>query len=138
MKFASPVVDLHDYIWGATDRQFRQKEFHHLIKYYYAVLSQQIRRLGSDPSQLFPYRAFEDHLKRFSIFAFLIAPIRIEVLLAGEGEFSDLDELATKISNGDDNISLVTHQSEETRQLYRTRLGDIFDDLIALGYDFWI
>lgn len=71
IRFVSPVTDLLYAIFIGSDKDFRRKEHQRLIKFYYDTLSTQIRRLGSDPNNVYPYSVFQEHLKRFAVIIFI-------------------------------------------------------------------
>lgn len=136
IRFVSPVTDLLYAIFIGSDKDFRQKEHQRLIKFYYDTLSTQIRRLGSDPNNVYPYSVFQEHLKRFAVIIFMLGPLMAEVMVADSATTSDLDEVSTRMTNGDKDVSLVGVFNEETQQRFKTRVDDLLNDLIEFGY-YW-
>lgn len=97
------------------------------------------RRLGSDPDSLFPYAAFEEHLKRFALYIFIMGPMMSEVMVAGAADIPDLDEMSTKLKSADDSsagASIIGEFCEATQREYVARLEELFNDLIDMGF-YW-
>lgn len=134
VRYCSPVIDLHYNIFATTDGELRRKEYKNLMKHYYRSLSTNIRRLGSDPDKLFPASAFEEHLKRFGKFAFMMSPMVVSVMLADPNDVPDLDELSSDVASGKDGVDLISGLNDENRPIYRKRMNDVFTDLVDLGY----
>lgn len=110
-RFSSPAIDLHNLIFGATDSQFRQKEYENLMDHYYKTLATTITRLGSDPEKLFTRSNFEDHLKRFGKFAFLMGPVFTAINLVDPNDIPNLDQYSADLAQNE-NVDLVKQYSE--------------------------
>ncbi|KAJ8708223.1 hypothetical protein PYW07_010348 [Mythimna separata] len=67
-RCASPVLDLSFMIYACTTQDLREKHYEELFKYYYEVLSTQIRALGSDPEQVYSWELFMSEVKKYSFF----------------------------------------------------------------------
>ncbi|CAH0714831.1 unnamed protein product, partial [Brenthis ino] len=67
-RCASPVLDIVFVIYACTDQELRKKHYDELLKYYYDVLSKQIRELGSDPDKIYPWDTFMAEIKKYSYF----------------------------------------------------------------------
>ncbi|CAK1589825.1 unnamed protein product [Parnassius mnemosyne] len=67
-RCASPVLDLAFFIYACTNRELRQKYYKDLLKYYYDVLSNQIRDMGSDPDKVYSWDVFMGEMTKYSYF----------------------------------------------------------------------
>ncbi|XP_045762649.1 uncharacterized protein LOC123865577 isoform X2 [Maniola jurtina] len=68
VRCASPVLDVAFFIYACTDQVLREKYYDDLLKYYYEVLSGQIRQLGSDPDKVYSVETFMQEIKKYSYF----------------------------------------------------------------------
>lgn len=67
-RCASPVLDIIFVIYACTDQDLRIKHYDELIEYYYNILSNQIRELGSDPDKIYSWDTFVGEIKKYSYF----------------------------------------------------------------------
>ena len=67
-RCASPVLDLTFMIYACTSQELREGHYDELLKYYYEVLSTQVRALGSDPDKLYSWDLFMSEIKKYSYF----------------------------------------------------------------------
>lgn len=106
------------------------------MKHYHTTLSNSIRRLGSDPEQLFPFADFECHLKKFAKFAFLMGPVMVQMMLTDPKNIPDLDTLSENVANGEEPTDFFKDLDTETQKIFNQRVNDLFTDLVELGY-YW-
>jgi len=133
--YSSPVLDLHYFMASATDKAFRQSEYENLMRHYHRSLSAAIRRLGSDPDQLFSYRDFENELKKFGSFALLMGTYVMEMTFANAESTPDLDELSEELtSNGEQTLPFYGVMTAKQNREYDQRINDLFDDCTEMGY----
>ncbi|KOB70161.1 putative Juvenile hormone-inducible protein, partial [Operophtera brumata] len=67
-RCASPVLDISFMIYACTTQDLRDRHYNELLKYYYDVLSTQIREMGSDPDKVYSWDLFMSEIKRYSYF----------------------------------------------------------------------
>ncbi|CAH0759824.1 unnamed protein product [Diatraea saccharalis] len=67
-RYASPVLDVVFFIYACTGKDLRDKHYRELLDYYYDVLSQQMREMGSDPDRIYSREAFWSDVKKYSYF----------------------------------------------------------------------
>lgn len=103
------------------------------MDHYYAALAEQIRKLGSDPDQLYPYNTFKTDLKKFSKLAFIMGLVMAQLLVANSDNLSDLDEISEKTGGSADFIQNI---DEETRSEYNLKVRNLLDSLIELDF-YW-
>lgn len=134
IRYSSPATDLVDNLFSSTDKALRDKEYHNLIQLYYDSLSKTINLLGSNANELFTNEDLIGEMKRFGVYALLISPLLMGVLLADPSEVSNLDEMFDKVASGEGRINLVSDLSAERQLEYDRRMNDVFEDVINLGY----
>lgn len=135
-RFGSPVLDLHYNLFCVSDKKLRDKEYQNLMKHYHQSLSDIVRKLGSDPDKLFPFGEFQESLKKFGKFAFVMAPILTQIMLADPKDVPDLDEMSVAMSNEGEDVEFVRGFDEATQLHYNERISDLMSDLIEYGY-YW-
>lgn len=94
-----------------------------------------IRKLGSDPEQLFPFHNFEEHLKKFAKLAFLMGPLMVMMMLADPKDIPDLDELSNDMGTKAE-FDFIKSYNEEVQKEYVSRINDLLTDLVELDY-YW-
>lgn len=87
--------------------------------------------MGSQPEKLFPYEEFVNELKECGNFAFLIAPIIIQICVVDPKDVNNLDEICRK---GDEPFDLVQGLSERSQSLFEERITGCIEDLVNFGY----
>lgn len=114
-RCASPVLDVSFFVYACTTRELRDKHYDELIDYYYDVLSQEIRSLGSDPDKIYPKSLFMEEIKKYSYFglgfSFESTPF---IVLAPEDAVSMEMESEEKL-NIDDFWQVKPFKTKETR-----------------------
>lgn len=123
--FGSPAIDIFYNIFSSTDKNLRNKEYNNLIELYYESLSKTVKLLGSDPDELFTFENLLSELKRFGVYALLMAPMLLQVSLAHSNEISNMDEMFDKVAEGESTIDLVTSLSNERQSEYDRRLNEV-------------
>lgn len=63
LQLGSPIIDLLNFIFTATDGPFRAKYYQKLIDHYYSEFSVALARLGLNVAHAFPRETFEAELK---------------------------------------------------------------------------
>lgn len=100
---------------------------------YYGTLSETIRKLGSNPDELYSFEQFQTQLKKFGEYMLLYAPIMFTLRLAEAKDFMDLDEYAERLENGEDVV--ITYPFEgDTQKKYHNLVNDNVIDLLRYGY----
>lgn len=134
IRFSSPATDLVDNLFSSTDKALRDKEHDNLVHLYHESLSKTVNLLGSNSDELFTYADLMNEMKKFGMYALLIAPLLLGVSLANPSEVSNLDEMFDKVASGEGRINLVVDLSAERQLEYDRRMNEIFEDVINLGY----
>lgn len=135
IRHCSPVVDLHYNLFTATDKELRDKEYENLLDLYYATLSQNITKMGSDPEKLISRAEFHRQLKRFGNFVLLTAPMIIQIALAKPKDIPNLDELWEQFANGDgETPEWVNFGEEDQEKLYIERIEEVVADVLKYDY----
>lgn len=133
-RFTSPVFDLMDILLITSDKEIRAKNYHNVVQHYYDTLSTSIERLGSDPTKLFTFEDLQGQLKKFGKYSFYIAITSTVALLPDECIPSS-SELCKTVPTADSNVTeYIKQYDEKTEITLRTRISDLFTDLLAWGY----
>lgn len=132
-RYAPPALDLLYNIFSATDKEFRAKHYNTLLKTYHSTLSENIRKLGSDPNKLYSYETLEQQLRKFGEFALLFGPMIIQIKVANAKDIGCLDEYAELVEKGEE-PDLLKDYDEETQIEYTRLINDLFTDLVNYGY----
>lgn len=121
---------------SSTDKKTRDEEFENFFREYLEQLSNNIRKMGSDPEKLFPYEALKEELKLSGIVGFLLGPMLIEISLAEAKDVTNLDEICDNLASGDgeQKLDLIQRLSGNAQLLYKKRLNDCIGDLVKYGY----
>lgn len=132
-RFGPPVLDLLYFIFTVTDKQFRQQHYHSLLEIYHNSLSQTIEKFGSDPEKLYTFDNLQSQLRKFGDFAVLFASMIIQVRVAKDEHFSDLDDFANSIDR-DQHVNVIGEYDSKTQAEYTIQINDLFTDLDNYGY----
>jgi len=133
-RFESPALDLHDVLFTASDKSFRDKHYKNLIRHYHNTLSESIRRLGSDPDKLFTYADLEAELRKTGSYAMIISIITTLLVIPQAKHIPDLYKLNGDTSYNDDTDNTYEPFDEATQQRYRERINGLFTDFMAYGF----
>lgn len=134
IRYVSPAIDLLNLIFTSTDKSTRKHHFRDLIRAYHDQLTNNIRKLGSQAENLFPYKAFVNELKECGNFAFLIAPIIIQISVVDPDDVTNSDEIGKESTEGDKEFDLVQGLSARSQSLFNERIIDCIEDLVQFGY----
>lgn len=129
MRYVSPAMDLLYYIFGSTDKAFRDKYYDKLLQTYYGSLSEIVRQLGSNPDKLFTFQDLQDELQKFGQYALWSGPMVKRSQLADSEDVADLDEFA----KGEEEY-MIRPFSGDKQAVFNDLANDIVLDLYNLGY----
>lgn len=138
-RYSSPAPDLLYQIFASTRKQMRDQSYTDLIKYYYAVLSDTITKLGSDPNVLFRFTDLENELRASGGFILIMGTLVIQYALAQANDLRNIDEyceqLANRINDSNNNAapSLLKSISEKTDPRIAA-INDLVGDVITYGF----
>lgn len=126
------MLDLYDVLLTTSDQEFRRLHYDNLVEHYYEVLSDSIRKLGSDPAKLMTFGDLLLLLKKFAKYGtfmtlatFILALPEDDVIPSGEQFSRPLQELEETV---------FPQFIEATRDVTCKRINDLFTDLVAWGY----
>lgn len=125
-RYASPVIDINLFIFTATDKAFREKNYHNLLNIYHFTLSANIRKLGSDPKKLFPFEMLEKELRNFAWHALLYGCFMGQFCIANQEHFVDVDEYCERLKSGEKCSILSNFDDNEA---FGVHINDLFDDV---------
>lgn len=135
-RYSSPVLDLLYYMFSATDKELRDKEYHNLLRIYHSSLTDMIRKLGSNPEKLFSFDDLQIQMKKCGKFAMLMTPVLIQIMLANAEDISNMDDVSQQMDKKEKNVGIVKVLTcEKTKQAYKKRIQEIISDI--LKYDLY-
>lgn len=134
IRYVSPVIDLLNFIFSSTDKNTRKQHFVELLRTYHDQLTNNIRKLGSEPEKLFPYKALVNELKECGNYAFLMAPILIQVCVVDPSDVSNLDKICEEDTENDKEFDLIQGFSKRAQTLFNDRVTGCIEDLVQFGY----
>lgn len=135
-RFASPVLDLFYNLLGFSTKSFRDNSYQNLMQHYHNALSDNVRKLGSDPEKLFTYADLESELKKCGKYAFVWGIRRVQISLADSKDFPDMDQYCENMGSDDNDVELIAKFDGERQIEYEQRVRDLVQDLIDYGY-YW-
>lgn len=89
---ASLVYDLSYFFYTTASEETLAKADAYL-DIYYNELSEEIKRLGSDPNILYPRSVFDDEWKRFCKFGFAMSFMLLRIMLASKEEVPQVEKI---------------------------------------------
>lgn len=132
-RYCPPVFDVLYHIFSSTDRTFRKQHYDELLTEYYSALSENIRKLGSDPEKLYSFTDFQNQLRKFSEFALMTCPFLILFKVAKTEDIGNLDEYAEHLEN-DGQSNLISSFNKRTQSKYSRLINDLVTDFVDYGY----
>lgn len=132
-RYCSLAQDIVFQIFSLTDKEFRDQHYEQLIQTYYESLSGIVRRLGSDPDQMFTYNDLLRELQKFGKYALVCAPMIHQFRLASSEDVFDLNKYADAIDKGID-VNMFKEFGEDKQRLFSKLVNDVLIDLIDYGY----
>lgn len=98
----------------------------------------QFNRLGSDPEKLYPRVVFENDLKHFGHYGFVMAMIVLPLFTSDANDVPDMDDLAENFKKIGENEDLkddaFKNTKDENYARYSERMMDVCKDMVKLGY----
>lgn len=131
-RFQSPVLDLYDVLLTTSDQEFRHLHYDNLVKHYYDVLSESIRKLGSEPAELITFDDLLLLLKKFARYGTFMTLGSFVLVLPDD----DIIPSSEQFSKDAEDIEETVFKPfiETTREITHKRINDLFTDLVAWGY----
>lgn len=140
-RYSSPAPDILYHIFSSTRKELREQHYSDLIHFYYTTFSDTVRKLGSDPDELFHYTDLENELKASGKFILIMGALVIQYALAQANDIRSADEYSAQLVNnnkGNNNgtaPTLLKNIGEES-DLRVAAINDLVADVIAYGYDY--
>lgn len=69
----SPAIDLSHFLYAVTSES-ELKHLKELLLFYHQKLSENLQKLGTDPSKIFPLETFKNHWKKYAIHGAVLSP----------------------------------------------------------------
>lgn len=90
-------------------------------------------RLGSDPSKVFSYTAFQEQLQKYGKFGFIMAVMVLPVFTLEKEDVPNLDDVSERLQKGEGFDEKAFH-SQKTDMVYSKRMRDVIFDMEKYGY----
>ncbi|KAK4875662.1 hypothetical protein RN001_012084 [Aquatica leii] len=129
--YGSPAHDLSYFMFTSTDKSLRDHHYSSLMDEYYKSFSDFLKELGGDPEKQFPFKTFQEHLKKYSVFGLYMT---IECLFIMTSDVEEIPNMHS-ISQNDELSKQMKYDSKNV-EAYNSRMKDIILDFVRLGYDF--
>ncbi|XP_058447564.1 uncharacterized protein LOC131427966 [Malaya genurostris] len=130
-RYSSPALDISFFVYSCTNQELREAHYEDLLIAYHQSLSNQLRELGSNPDELFPYSELQKELHEFARFGVGMGIESIPFSLLEEHEVADLDQIQGETAVQIENVwSLKNIKTAEGRR----RLTDMMKHAISCGY----
>lgn len=131
-RYASPILDLMYFLFTSTVKSLRDECYETMMELYYDELSKHMRRLGSDPNEIFSRSDFASELQKFGRYGALIAPMMVQVVTADPTDIPDMDEVSENMAESTNEPKMML--SEKTIDSYNVRIGDVMRDAERYGF----
>lgn len=134
------MLDIVYFIFGSTDKAFRDEHFDEIIKIYHASFTKFLKRLGEDAEQLFPFEELQKQLKRFGRFGMPMALMLLPITTTQSKDLPDFDklpEIMEELKKGDqmnDAAKEFMAKSMENAKRVGGRTREVAIDMVRLGY----
>lgn len=127
VQYCTPIVDLSHFLFLATEKPLRDKHFDDLLKVYHGSLSELLTEFGLEVNEIFSYNDMEEQLKRFAIYALVLAPFFLPMLVALPEDIPNLDDFkeGSKIEYGN---------NENSNKAFEVRMRDLIVDMQERGF----
>ena len=100
-----------------------------MIKVYYYSLCSHLAELGCDPHKVYPYDAFMNQLKQYSLMGIFVSIMVLRVVL-GESEEAPSLETAENLQD----MTKIMDFESKNEDKYRKRVHDLIIDAVERGY----
>lgn len=132
-RYCPPILDFVYIVFTSTDKEFRRQHHEKMMKTYYSSLSENIRKLGSDPNKLYTYENFQNQLRKSGEYVMLRGLMMVQIKLASAEEVTNIDEYSELIDRGVD-VDLINLTDEQSLLEYSRLVNEITTDLFDYGY----
>ncbi|KAM3959430.1 uncharacterized protein ACR2FA_006498 [Aphomia sociella] len=121
--YGSPLTDLMYFIFSGSDEHFRRRHFWDLVDHYYRELCSALRNLGLDPNKLYPKDDFDQDVKEFLPYGFMVAVFLLPIITV------NVEDAPSFAGNND----LASFMYTKTSSYYPDRLNGIINDFVRWG-----
>lgn len=129
-RYASPALDVCNFLFICTNKKLRGYHYEQLIQIYHKSLSSHLERLGGDARIEFPLNVLYEQLKKVGKAGVALSLMAIPLMIADPADFVELGEIAT-LKDKDETAEL---KAEQIEVIYRERMSGIICDSISYGY----
>lgn len=92
IEVASPIYDISYFFYTVASEEALSK-LDDYLKFYHSELMEHIKKLGSDPEDLYPFHVLEEEWKKYSKYGFALAFMVLKVMLVNQDEVPKMEEI---------------------------------------------
>ncbi|KAI4466586.1 hypothetical protein MML48_2g00002816 [Holotrichia oblita] len=92
IEVASPVYDISYFFYSVASEESLSK-LDDYLRFYHSELAEQIRKLGGDPDELYPFSILEKEWKLYSKYGFALTFMVFKIMLVNQDEVPKLEEV---------------------------------------------
>lgn len=130
--YGSCILDLMQFLFTSVNSKIRNDSLPKLLRIYYENVCLGIQELSGDPNVLFTWNAFQEQIKRYGGYGFIMTLLQIEYIYSREKDLISEQEAPAVEDTGKLTKSKLglTFEKNETQQ----HLAAVVRDIIRLGY----
>ncbi|XP_037805479.1 uncharacterized protein LOC119599672 [Lucilia sericata] len=130
MRYSSPIIDIMYFLMSCTTREFRKQHFQQVLDFYHCAVREHIKKLGSNPENLFARSAFNREFKNKGAIGLIFGMIVLPILTTKSEDVPDLEKLSEKVSAGHSTDAMEAGFVGAKSLLFNERLRGIIMDSI--------
>ncbi|KAI4467228.1 hypothetical protein MML48_2g00012140 [Holotrichia oblita] len=129
-RFTSPALDLSQFIFLSTDKQFRDNHYAEMIRTYYYALCSYLTELKCDADQILPFDILQLQLKRYSVYGLCMAIMILHIIM----NVKPIDDNYRQNMKATDIEATFSNTFAKNTDSYTSRIRDIVLDFKDYGY----
>lgn len=129
-RYASPALDVCNFLFVCTNKRLRGYHYEQLIQIYHKSLSSHLERLGGDAKIEFPLNVLYEQLKKVGKAGVALSLMAIPLMVSDPADLLKFGELETS----KDKNAIEELKAEQIEVKYRERMSGIICDSISYGY----
>lgn len=129
-RLGSPALDVSQFLFTATDKEFRDKYYSEMVRTYYYSLCSYLAELKCDAEKILPFDILQLQLKRYAVYGLSMAVMTLHIIMNDAPNNHNWKE-NIKASDIEATFSETITKNVES---YRTRIRDIVLDFKDYGY----
>lgn len=111
----------------------RANHYKELLKAYHDSLKNLLEKLGENIKSQFPFKAFENHLKKFGQIGALLASFMVHILVTKREDLPDFEFIREQRENKEVMKAFLDNFSKQDEGA-NERVRQVIEDIISYGY----